>query len=72
MRAGRANLRAGRANLRAGRVNLRPTGGGRKDGRTDRRTDRQTDVWKFTPVSYRTLVLWGRCPKRLIKVFGQQ
>ena len=20
------------------------------------------DVWKFTPVSYRTSVLWGRCP----------
>ena len=20
------------------------------------------DVWKFTPVSYRTLALWGRCP----------
>ena len=20
-------------------------------------------IWKFTPVSYRTLVLWGRCPK---------
>ena len=22
------------------------------------------DVWKFTPVSYRTSALWGRCPKR--------
>ena len=21
------------------------------------------DIWKFTPVSYRTLTLWGRCPK---------
>ena len=21
------------------------------------------DIWKFTPVSYRTLALWGRCPK---------
>ena len=20
------------------------------------------DIWKFTPVSYRTLALWGRCP----------
>ena len=20
------------------------------------------DVWKFTPVSYRTSALWGRCP----------
>ena len=27
------------------------------------RTDGQTDVRKFTPVSYRTLVLWGRCLK---------
>ena len=22
------------------------------------------DIWKFTPVSYRTSALWGRCPKR--------
>ena len=28
-------------------------------------TDRQTDVRKFTPVSYRTSALWGRCPKRV-------
>ena len=28
------------------------------------RTDVWTDVWKFTPVSYRTSALWGRCPKR--------
>ena len=27
-------------------------------------TDGQTDMWKFTPVSYRTLALWGRCPKK--------
>ena len=27
------------------------------------RTYTWTDVWKFTPVSYRTSVLWGRCPK---------
>ena len=20
------------------------------------------DIWKFTPVSYRTAALWGRCP----------
>ena len=31
-------------------------------GWMDRRTDGRTDVWKFTPVSYRTSVLWGRCP----------
>ena len=38
-----------------------PTGG---DVRKDGRKDGQTDVWKFTPVSYRTSALWGRCPKR--------
>ena len=27
-------------------------------------TDARTDERKFTPVSYRTLALWGRCPKR--------
>ena len=27
--------------------------------------DERTDVWKFTPVSYRTSALWDRCPKRL-------
>ena len=27
------------------------------------RTYGRTDVWKFTPVSYRTSALWGRCPK---------
>ena len=26
--------------------------------------DVRTDVRKFTPVSYRTSALWGRCPKR--------
>ena len=30
----------------------------------DGRTDVRTDVRKFTPVSYRTSALWGRCPKR--------
>ena len=34
------------------------------DVRTDVRTYGRTDVWKFTPVSYRTSALWGRCPKR--------
>ena len=28
----------------------------------------RTDVWKFTPVSYRTLALRGHCPKRVIKI----
>ena len=28
------------------------------------RTDGQKDVWKFTPVSYVTSALWGRCPKK--------
>ena len=39
---------------------LRSFGGG--DVRTNGRTDVQTDVWKFTPVTYRTSALWGRCP----------
>ena len=39
-----------------------PTGGG--DGRKDGRTEGCTDVWKFPPGSYRTLALWGRCPKK--------
>ena len=25
--------------------------------------DVRTDIRKFTPVSYRTSALWGRCPK---------
>ena len=25
----------------------------------------RTDVWKFTPVSYRTSALWDRCPKKV-------
>ena len=32
------------------------------DGRTEGRKDGRTDVWKFTPVFYRTSALWGRCP----------
>ena len=37
-----------------GNLRLEMLGEGRMDGRTD--------VWKFTPVSYRTSALWGRCP----------
>ena len=70
MRPERLDLRPERPNLRPERLDLRPErldlrglrsfqGGG--DGRTDGRTD----VWKFTPVSYRTSALWGRCPKRM-------
>ena len=54
-----------RADLRPERADLgseRGLGGGRMYGRTDGRTD----VWKFTPVSYRTSALWGRCPKTAI------
>ena len=40
------------------------SGGGRMDGRTDGWMDRQ----KFTPVSYRTSALWGRCPKSILKL----
>ena len=25
--------------------------------------DGRTDIWNFTPVFYRTLTLWGRCPE---------
>ena len=38
--------------------------GGGTDGRTDGQKDGRMDVWKFTPVSYRTSALWGCCPKR--------
>ena len=31
-------------------------------------TDIRTDVWKFTPVSYRTSALWSCCPKRELSV----
>merc|ERR1712002_1360442 len=43
-----------------GNLRIEKLGGGRTDGRTYVRTD----VRKFTPVSYRTSALWGRCPKR--------
>ena len=36
----------------------------RADLRPYRWKDGEMDVWKFTPVSYRTLSLWGRCQKR--------
>ena len=52
-----------RANLRAQRAKIRPDG---QRGGTEGRKDGRTDVSKFPPVSYRTLVLWGRCPKRVI------
>ena len=45
-------------NLRLGKL------WGGTEGWTDGRTDGRTDIWKFTPVSYRTSALWGRCPKR--------
>ena len=32
----------------------------------DREREREReDVWNFTPVSYRTSALWGRCPKSI-------
>ena len=49
-----------RADLGSERFDLGPEkglGGGR------------TDVWKFTPVSYRTLVLRGRHPKSIAKKY---
>ena len=53
-------------------LGLSGLGGGdvRTDVRTDGRTDGRTDVRKFTPVSYRTSALWGRCPKRIEKDIG--
>merc|ERR1711911_258050 len=36
----------------------------RRLGGTYGRTYVRTDVRKFTPVSYRTSALWGRCPKK--------
>ena len=48
--------------LRSG-PSLPSSGLGGGDGRTDGRTEGRTDVWKFTPVFYRTSALWGRCPK---------
>ena len=33
--------------------------------------DRWMDVWKFTPVFYRTMALWGCYPKRLAKFLGR-
>ena len=44
-------------------------GGGNR--RTYVRTDVRMDVWKFTPVSYRTSALWGRCPKRIKQKFKE-
>ena len=58
----RANLGPERATLRPKRADLTPKrdlsslkGGGRTDIWTN-------GVWKFTPLSYRTSALWGRCP----------
>ena len=34
------------------------------DGQMDRWTDGWTNKRIFNPVSYRTLALWGHCPKR--------
>ena len=37
---------------------------GQTDGWTEERTDGWMNIWKFTPVPYRTSALWGRCPKK--------
>ena len=34
--------------------------------------DGRTEVRKFTPVSYRTSALWGRCPKRSIDDYDEE
>ena len=63
----RADFELERANLGLERADLGPERGLGGDGRTDVRTD----VWKFTPVSYSTSALWGRCPKSLNSHFFQ-
>ena len=40
-------------------------------GGTSGRMDGRTEVWKLPPVSYRTLALWGRCPKRIKGFLGR-
>ena len=72
LRPERLDFRPERLDLRPERPDLRPDrleklwrGG---DVRTDGRTYVRTDVRKFTPVSYRTSALWGRCPKRIMSI----
>ena len=56
----RADFGFQRADFGLERADLGPERGLRGG---DVRTYGRTDVWKFTPVSYRTSALWGRCPK---------
>ena len=53
-----------RAHSGSERADLGPERGIGGNGQPDGQTDIWMDVWKFTPVSYRTSALWGRCPKR--------
>ena len=62
----RPDLGPERPDLRPERMDLRPEWLEkleRRDVRTDGRMVERMDIWKFTPVSYRTSALWGRCPK---------
>ena len=61
LRPERPDLRPERPDLRPERLDLRPE---RPEKLQRGGTDGRTDVWKFTPVFYRSSVLWGRCPKR--------
>ena len=61
----RTDYRPERADLGPERADLGPQGGW-----MDIWMDVRTDIWKFTPVSYRILALWGRCPKKE-RVFSQ-
>ena len=61
------SFRPERADFGPERADLGPERSLGGDGRTDGRTYVRTDVWKFTPVSYRTSALWGRCPKRMAR-----
>ena len=73
----RANFGPERGDFRSKRVDLGLIGliSGLKEpdlglsglrGGTYGRMYGRTDVRKFTPVSYRTSALWGRCPKKSI------
>ena len=81
MKPERLDLRPERLDLRSARPDLRPERLDLRPDRLDLRPERHeklwkggtyggTDVWKFTPVSYRTSALWGRCPKSGRKTDG--
>ena len=56
-----------RADLGPERANLRPERGLQAGMMMAIGWAVRTDVWKFTPMSYRTLALWGCCSKRRVE-----